>query len=279
MTNGASARFGSRASVDPLVRPVFGERYGVPLVEAWGIGGDLPVNPRSITLPRCLDLRAFGRPRPPLEVRIVDDNDNPVPSNTPGELLVRASGDDPRMGFFSGYLNMPEETEHVWRGGWFHTGDVVRQREDGILCFLDRRKNIIRRSGENIAAAEIEEALLVLPEVKGVAVLAVEDDLHDEEVMACIVLMPGVERSQTAAEHLLGELRGKLGVSKVPAWIAFVDELPVTGTQKIQKGLIFAAGQDPRTDPRTFDLRQVKRNMRVADLADAQTQASVGSQQ
>ena len=188
----------------------------------------------------------------------------------PGELLVRASGPDPRMGFFSGYLNMPEETEHAWRGGWFHTGDVVRQSKDGMLCFVDRRKNIIRRSGENIAAAEIEEALLVLPEVKGAAALAVEDDMHDEEVMACVVLMEGVTRSHSAAERLLNELRGKLGISKLPAWIAFVDELPVTGTQKIQKGLIFAAGQDPKTDPRTFDLRQTKRNMRVADLAGTQ---------
>jgi len=273
-----NARFGSGAGVDPLVRTVFEERYGVPLVEAWG----MTETSRSIqnsTLPRCLDLRAFGRPRPPLEVRVVDDNDNPVPSNMPGELLVRASGRDPRMGFFSGYLNMPEETEHAWRGGWFHTGDVVRQRDDGILCFVDRRKNIIRRSGENIAAAEIEEALLVLPGVKGVAALAVEDELHDEEVMACIVLMPGVACSQTTAEQLLADLRGKLGISKMPAWIAFVDELPITGTQKIQKGLIFAAGQDPRTDPRTFDLRQVKRNMRVADIADAQAQAPVGSPQ
>jgi acyl-CoA synthetase (AMP-forming)/AMP-acid ligase II len=225
-------------------------------------------------LPRCLELRAFGRPRPPLEVRVVDDDDNPLPFNTPGELLVRASGPDPRMGFFSGYLNLPEETERAWRGGWFHTGDVVRQREDGILCFVDRRKNIIRRSGENIAAAEVEEALLDLPDVKGAAALAVSDDLYDEEVMACIVLMPGVERLYATAERLLNELRGKLGNNKLPGWIAFLDELPVTGTQKIQKGLLFPTGQDPRTDPRTFDLREGKRSIRLAELADKQPRAN-----
>lgn len=262
-----SARFGSGAGVDPLIRKAFEERFGVPLVEAWG----MTETSRSIQnseLPRCLEFRAFGRPRPPLEVRIVDDSDNPLPFNTPGELLVRASGPDPRMGFFSGYLNLPEETERAWRGGWFHTGDVVRQREDGMLYFVDRRKNIIRRSGENIAAAEVEEALLDLPEVKGAAALAVVDDLYDEEVMACIVLMPAATRSFATAEHLLSELRGKLGISKLPGWIAFVDDLPVTGTQKIQKGLLFPAGQDPRFDPRTFDLREAKRGIRLAELAD-----------
>jgi acyl-CoA synthetase (AMP-forming)/AMP-acid ligase II len=263
-----SARFGSGAGVDPLVRKAFEERFGVPLVEAWG----MTETSRSIQnseIPRRPEFRAFGRPRPPLEVRIVDDHDVPVPFNTPGELLVRASGSDPRMGFFSGYLNMPEETERAWRGGWFHTGDIVRQQEDGMLAFVERRKNIIRRSGENIAAAEIEEALLVLSKVKSAAALAVQDDLHDEEVMACIVLMPGISRTAVTCDDLLHELKGRLGVNKLPAWIAFVDHLPVTGTQKIQKGLIFPADQDPRTDPRTFDLRELKRKIRVSELAKA----------
>jgi acyl-CoA synthetase (AMP-forming)/AMP-acid ligase II len=260
-----SARFGSGAGVDPLVRKAFEERFAVPLVEAWG----MTETSRSIQnseVPRCLEFRAFGRPRPPLEVRIVDDHDQPVPFNTQGELLVRATGPDPRMGFFSGYLNLPEDTERAWRGGWFHTGDIVRQREDGMLSFVERRKNIIRRSGENIAAVEIEEALLVLSEVKSAAALAVEHDLHDEEVMACIVLMPGISVERATCENLLHQLRGRLGVSKLPAWFAFVDHLPVTGTQKIQKGLIFPADQDPRTDPRTFDLRELKRKIRVAEV-------------
>jgi acyl-CoA synthetase (AMP-forming)/AMP-acid ligase II len=258
------ARFGSGAGVDPEVRKLFERRFGVPLVEAWG----MTETSRSIQnseLPRCLEIRAFGRPRPPLEVRVVDDQEHDVHFETPGELLVRASGPDPRMGFFSGYVNLPEETERAWRGGWFHTGDIVRQRNDGMLFFVERRKNIIRRSGENIAAAEIEDALLVLPEVKSAAALAVEDDLYDEEVMACIVLMPGITHCRETAERLLRQLEGRLGVSKYPAWIAFVDKLPVTGTQKIQKGLIFPPGQDPRTDPRTFDLREMKRKMRVAE--------------
>src|SRR5258705_485897 len=81
----------------------------------------------------------------------------------------------PRRGCFSGYLNDDAATEDAWRGGWFHTGDVVLRGPDGMLHFVDRKKNIIRRSGENIAAAEVEAVLLTHPDVQQVAVMAVKD--------------------------------------------------------------------------------------------------------
>jgi acyl-CoA synthetase (AMP-forming)/AMP-acid ligase II len=267
------AKFGSGAGVDPLVRQAFETRFGVPLIEAWGMTETSRAIQNS-ELPRCLEPRAFGRPRPPLEVLIADEHGSSLPHGTPGELLVRASGPNPRAGFFSGYLNLPDETELAWQGGWFHTGDIVWQRSDGMLFFVDRRKNIVRRSGENISAAEVEEALLVLPQVKSAAVLAVKDDLHDEEVLACIVPMPDVEPSARTADAILDGLEGKLAHHKFPAWLAFLDSMPVTGTQKIQKRRIFAEGQDPRTDPRTFDLRDNKHRRR-ADLRSGAKQEGV----
>ncbi len=87
-----------------------------------------------------------------------------------GELLVRRAGSDPRFGFFREYLKDPEATAEAWAGGWFHTGDVVRRGSDGSLHFVDRRKNVIRRSGENIAAVEVESALRQHPAVVAVAV-------------------------------------------------------------------------------------------------------------
>lgn len=259
-------KFGQGAGVDPLVREQFEARFGVPLIEAWGMT-ETSRSIQNCALPRTLEPRAFGHARAPWQVRIVDDRDEPVPFDTPGELLVRASGPDPRAGFFSGYLNLPEETEKAWRGGWFHTGDIARQRADGMLFFVDRRKNIIRRSGENIAAGEIEETFQVMPEVQGVAALAVADELHDEEVMACIVLMPGQVASRDTAMALITAARTTLAIAKLPAWIAFVESLPVTSTQKLQKGRIFDEGQDPRTDPRTIDLREMKRSLRKQDAA------------
>jgi acyl-CoA synthetase (AMP-forming)/AMP-acid ligase II len=256
-----SVRFGNGAGVDPTVQRQFEERFGVPLVESWGMT-ETSRSIQNTALPRTLEAHAFGKPRYPWEVRIVDDRDQPQPSDTPGELLVRASGPNPRAGFFSGYLNQPEETEHAWRGGWFHTGDICRQRADGMLFFVDRLKNIIRRSGENLAAVEIEQRVEEVAGVDGTAVLAVEDEFHDEEVLACIVLRPGEAPTRETALRILHDLEPKLSVAKLPAWISFVDRIPVTGTQKVQRGQIVAPGADPRADPRTFDLRGAKRAVR-----------------
>src|SRR5439155_26155623 len=137
------------------------------------------------------------------EARVVDDQDREVARSTEGELLVRCAGPDPRHGFFAGYLKNAEATAEAWRGGWFHTGDVVRQMADGMLVFVDRKKNIIRRSGENIAAAEVEATLQAHEAVAQVAVLAVPDELREEEVMACVVPMPGVTADAALADRLV----------------------------------------------------------------------------
>lgn len=251
-------KFGQGAGVDPVVREAFEARFGFPLIEAWGMT-ETSRAIQNCRLPRDPGGRAFGHPRPPLEVRIVDDNDAPLPPGTPGELLVRCQGPEARHGFFSGYLKQPEETEKAWRNGWFHTGDVVLQRPDGMLVFVDRKKNIIRRSGENIAAAEVEEVLIDNPAVRSVAVLAIADEFHDEEVLACVVLMPGHEPDKATAASIVDAARNKLVHYKLPAWVGFVAEIPVTGTQKIRKDAIYPAGTDPRNDPLTFDLRDLKR--------------------
>lgn len=257
-------RYGYGAGVDPAVRDAFEVRFGIPLVEAWGMTETSRAIMNSDE-PRSREARAFGRPHAPWEVRIVDEDDRPLPDGIPGELVVRTSGPDPREGFFSGYLKQPQETEKAWRGGWFHTGDICRQSADGMLYFVDRRKNIVRRSGENIAAAEVENALLELPHVLAAAIIAVEDELHDEEVMACVVLMAGIAATREAAVAIQRGTLGLISAAKLPAWIAFRDSLPVTGTQKVQKGALFPEGLDPRWQPGSFDLRQEKRDLRVTE--------------
>jgi crotonobetaine/carnitine-CoA ligase len=112
-----------------------------------------------------------------------------VPASAEGELNVHHSAEAPRLGFFSGYLRNEAATEEAWRGGWFHTGDVARRDASGMLFFVDRKKHIIRRSGENIAAAEVKAVLQEHEAVVQVAVLPVPDDLREEEVPACIVPM------------------------------------------------------------------------------------------
>jgi acyl-CoA synthetase (AMP-forming)/AMP-acid ligase II len=251
-------KFGMGAGVEPQLHEVFEKRFGFPLIEVWGMTETGRVY-GDCHEPRQTSTRAFGRPFGGFEARVVDAHDREVARGTEGELVVRWAGPDPRRGFFSGYLKNPEATEEAWRGGWFHTGDVVRQAEDGTLFFVDRKKNIIRRAGENIAAAEVEAALQAHDAVAQVAVLAVPDEIREEEVMACIVPMAGVTADATLAQRLFEWCMDKLAYFKAPGWILFVPSLPTTGTQKVQKTQIFPPGEDPRRRPGAIDLRARKK--------------------
>jgi crotonobetaine/carnitine-CoA ligase len=208
--------------------------------------------------PRQVGTRAFGRAVPGVEVRVVDDADRDVSDGQPGEMLVRHSAETPRRGCFSGYLKDDAATETAWQGGWFHTGDAVWRGQDGMLHFVERKKNIIRRSGENIAAAEVEAVLLTHPDVQQVAVMAVKDELRDEEVLACVVLKRAIAASEAAAA-LFRHCNERLAYYKPPGWIHIVQSLPTTGTQKIQKHNIYPAGTDPRALSEIIDLRSLKR--------------------
>ena len=159
-------------------------------------------------------------------------------------MLVRHSAATPRRGCFLGYLDDAGATEAAWRGGWFHTGDMVWRGADGMLHFVDRKKNIIRRSGENIAAAEVEALLLTHPNVLQAAVMPVEDELREEEVLACIVLKRALPVEE-AAKALFQHCFERLAYYKAPGWVHIVDSLPTTGTQKIQKHAIYPKGTDP----------------------------------
>jgi len=252
-------KFGLGAGVEPELHAPFERRFGFPLVEVWGMTETGRIYADRFA-PRRIDTRAFGRPHGGLEARVIDDRDQDAPPDAEGELLVRWGGPEgPRHGFFSGYLKNAEATEEVWRGGWFHTGDVVRRDGTGMLYFVDRKKNIIRRSGENVAAAEVEACLQAHAAVAQVAVLAAPDELREEEVMACVVPMPGAAAGARLAEELADWCLSRLAYFKAPGWILFVDALPTTGTQKVQKGQIFPRGEDPRRRAGAIDLRARKR--------------------
>lgn len=267
-----NVRFGYGAGVEPQLHSIFEERFGFPLVELWGMTEMV----RTLTdnmPPRKVGTRAFGKAVPDLDVQVVDASDQPVPDGTPGEMVIRYSAQTPRKDFFSGYLDNDAATEEAWRGGWFHTGDVViRAPEDGMLHFVDRDKNIIRRSGENIAAAEVEALLLLHPRVRQVAVMAADDEIREAEVLACVVLKddgnPGealdvATLSDTERHDIANELFdfcfSRLAYYKAPGWLWLTNDIPTTGTQKIQKHRIFAAGTDPRTLDGMIDLRDRKR--------------------
>lgn len=255
-------RFGLGAGIDPALHAAFEERFGVTMVEVWG----MTETGRFVAAchePRLVHTRAFGREMPGhIEARVVDDAGQLVADGVQGEFVVRAPGPDPRAGFFRGYLKNEEATRDAWRSGWFHTGDVVFRDETGMFHFCERSKNMIRRSGENISAAEVEDALIDHPAVAQVAVLSVPDEMRDEEVMAAVVLAKGRRAEERTARDILAFCAGRVAYYKVPAWIQFRSELPVTGTQKVQKHRLFDKGEDPRRASGVLDLRDVKSSLR-----------------
>ena len=255
-----SVRFGFGAGVDPRLQEPFEERFGFPLVEAWamtetGAGAVLAANRE----PRKPGRRCIGRPEGHVEVRIVDGSGADVARGAPGELLVRRAGDDPRHGFFSEYYKDPESTMAAWAGGWFHTGDIVCADEDGDLFFVDRQKNVIRRSGENIAAVEVESVLLRHPGVASVGVTAVPDPVRGDEVFACIV--PVRQADAELASEIVEWCLGQLAYYKAPGYVAFVDQLPLTPTQKIQRGELKQMAAALLSAPQTVNTCAMKRRM------------------
>lgn len=267
LDRGHGVRLGVGAGVEPNLHRPFEERFGLPLIELWGMtetGGGFV----AATEPRLIDTRAMGRPGDriglDMDARVVDGEDNDVPPGTPGQLLVRRSGAEPRKGMFVEYLKNPDATAEAWRGGWFHTGDVVTQDESGMLFFVDRNKNIIRRSGENISAAEVEATLLGHDAVLEVAVIAAPDEIREEEVMACVVLKDGHEPNQALAATLFDYANARLSYYKPPGWLLFVPSLPKTSTQKVQKTEILPKGTKPENVAGIIDMRARKKRSAAA---------------
>jgi acyl-CoA synthetase (AMP-forming)/AMP-acid ligase II len=255
--------YGTGANVEPEHHAAFEKRFGFPLIEGWamtetGSSGAISADHE----PRHVGTRCFGRPGSEVEVRLVDEQGIDVPDGAPGELLIRRAGANPAQGFFSGYLKDPQATAAGWAGGWWHSGDMVRRGPDGALHFVDRRKNVIRRGGENISALEVETELLRHPAVAQVAVSAVHDEVRGEEVIAFVVTSAPAPRDQDAARAIAQWALAEMAYYKIPGWIAFVDALPVTATQKIQRGELRALAERTLHKPGCHDLRSMK--MRVA---------------
>ena len=251
-------RVGFGAGVEPALHQEFETRFGIPLIECWGMTEMCRVLYNNEE-PRQIHTRAMGRPREDLQVKVVDESDQEVEIGMPGEMVVRHSEKTPRAGAFSGYLNKEKETEEAWKNGWFHTGDTVTMDETGMLYFVDRAKNIIRRAGENIAAAEVENCLFEIEIVSKIACIAVKDDIREEEVMACVVLEDGKKESKEVAEILFNHALEKMAYFKAPGYILFMDDLPVTGTQKVVKHKIFEPEIDPRNLTGVFNFTHLKK--------------------
>jgi acyl-CoA synthetase (AMP-forming)/AMP-acid ligase II len=250
-----SVRFGFGAGVSPRLHATFEERFGFPLLEAWamtetGVGAVVIAN----RAPRKVGTACFGRPEAEVECRVVNDAGGDAPWGEPGELWVRRAGASPRFGFFREYLKDPDATAEAWSGGYFHTGDIVSVDEDGDFHFIDRKKNVIRRSGENISAVEVESVLLQHPKIAAVGVTAVPDDVRGDEVMACVVTREACE-----AREIVEFCLERLAYYKAPGYVGFCERLPLTPTEKIQRAQLKELGRSLLGTPACVDVRGLKR--------------------
>lgn len=260
-----TVRFGFGAGVDRTLHAGFEERFGFPLIEAWAMtetGNGAVV--AAACEPRHVGTNCFGKPAPEVEYTIASD-DEAVAGQ--GELLVRRAGPDPRYGFFDRYLKDEAATDEAWRDGWFHTGDIVRRNADGTLVFVDRKKNVIRRSGENIAALEVEAVLMRHDLVQAAAVCATPDAVRGDEVFACIVPVAragGREAETELAHAIVHHCLDKLAYYKAPGYISFVDALPLTATNKVQRGEMKALVAELVLNGRHVDTRALKKRSDIA---------------
>ncbi|CAD5256691.1 Acyl-CoA synthetase (AMP-forming)/AMP-acid ligase II [Bosea sp. 62] len=257
-------RFAFAPGVDVRHRAAFEERFGIRIVDAWAMtetGGAAATTTAQV--PSGFGARCIGQPAAGMEYRIVDDQGGEVAAGQAGELLVRAAGANPRTGFFSSYLDDPAATEEAWQGGWFHTGDFVQTGDDGLLYFFDRKKSIVRRSGENIAVLEVESVLQRQEGVRATAVTPVPDELRGEEVFAFIVADPDDLADRAAfAERIVRESAALIAYHKLPGYLAFVTELPLSATKKLARGEIKQLAAKAVSEGSVIDLRALKAGLR-----------------
>jgi crotonobetaine/carnitine-CoA ligase len=176
-----------------------------------------------------------------VEIRIVDDDDIPLPPGQPGEILLRSSR---AWGAASGYWKMPEVTLEATRNLWFHTGDRGILDTEGYLWFVDRKKDSIRRRGENISAYEVEQIVARHPAVAEAAAFAVPAETSEDEVAVSIILKPGMRLSEA---ELLQHCIANMSYFMVPRFIRFVAEFPRTPSQKVEKHRLKSAAAADRS--------------------------------
>jgi long-chain acyl-CoA synthetase len=207
------------------VMKAFEEKYPVKILEGYGLSETSPVASFNMAS-RPRKPGTIGYPVWGTEMRIVDEQDQPVPDGEPGEICIRGHH------VMKGYLKRPEATKEALRGGWFHSGDIGTRSPEGYFTIVDRKKDMILRGGFNVYPREVEEVLYTHEAIVEVAVIGIPDEVKGEEVKAVIALAPGAELS---ADDVVAFCKERLAAYKYPRVIEFRDSLPKGSTGKILK--------------------------------------------
>lgn len=226
------------------------KRFGVTLIEGYGM------SEIGIPLMNTLKMRkpvTCGKPLPDYVAKIVDENGLEVGPHKPGELLIRHL--KPNCMLIE-YYNMPYETLAAWKDLWFHTGDYLYYDEDGYYHFVDRKKDTLRRRGENISSYEVEKMINSHPMILESAAVAVTSEMGEDEIMICLKLKPGAKLEPT---ELMAFCEERMAYFMVPRYVRYLDELPKTPTERVEKYRLREAGITQDTWDREKEGYKLKR--------------------
>jgi len=230
------------SAIVPELHATLERRFNCPWRETFGMtesgcGLFVPMDDAD-----CVGSGAMGKPARTKEAKIVDNDGNDVPDGEVGELILRGQG------LMVGYWKKPEATKEVFRGGWFHTGDLAFKDDKGYFHWVGRLKDMVRRSGENISTAEVEGILVQHEKVKVAAVLPVPDPMREEEVKAYLILKETEGKDTVSPQEIIEFARTRLAPFKVPRYIEYVADLPLTPSKRVEKHKLLKAKEDLRLD-------------------------------
>jgi len=231
-------RFVLLNAMPPHLHKRFEERFNVIGRETYGmteIGACMVVRPEDDTMTGS---GSVGKPLESREVRIVNQDGHDVVRGEIGELLVKGPG------LFKGYYNKPKETAEAFDGEYFRTGDLFREDGNGYYYIVGRERDMIRRSGDNISAAELEVLLRSHPKILDAAIVPVPDTVRGEEVKAYIMPMPGENPGSIPPEEVIAFCLKHIAKFKVPRYVEYREDFPRSATERIQKHVLIAEKKD-----------------------------------
>jgi carnitine-CoA ligase len=220
----------------PEQQEAFKDRFGATVLsQLYGQTECGAITYARLSEPR--NLGSIGRPAPYLDVRLHDDDDREVPTGEIGEIVVRPTVAN---AVYQGYWRKPEATVEAWRNLWHHTGDYGRADADGFITFVDRKKDALRRRGENVSSQELERAIAGHPKIAEAAVHAVPSPMTEDDIKACIVLASSDEPVEPA--ELFSFFKETLPYFAIPRYVEILPELPKNATLRVMKHLLREKG-------------------------------------
>jgi crotonobetaine/carnitine-CoA ligase len=224
----------------PEQQDAFEQRFGARVMaQLYGQTETGAIAYSRISEPR--NLSSLGRPAPYFDVKLFDDEDGEVPVGQIGEIVVRPKVPN---AIYQGYWRNPQATNETWRNLWHHTGDYGRADADGFITFVDRKKDALRRRGENVSSIEVEKAIVAHPKIAEAAVHAVPSEMSEDDIKACLVLDAGQTVEPT---ELFAFFKEHLPYFAIPRYVEILPELPKNATLRVMKHILRERGVTEET--------------------------------